>query len=336
MKRTMLKAICTSAFLGVICFANPQPVFADTQSDIASLTDQISVLQGQSDTLDTAISKKQEDLNNTNSEIEKRDKIIKNVDTQLVNSTERQKKDMKDLANQLSTKIIESQTKSLITGDNDISDITLHPLSFSLLKTNDIEVGQVSLENATLSETKSDIVDENSKLNVEKETKTNDTDTLIKQKADIQVNIENLQNQISSIQAEEQRKKDEAARVDRIKQKYGINISGTNSGVLETAFQFLGLPYVWGGTSPTNGFDCSGFTQYVYAQYGVYLPRTTYDQINCGTKVNGDLQPGDLIFPNVGHVQIYIGNGKVIHAPHTGDVIKISSLGNYISARRLI
>ena len=98
----------------------------------------------------------------------------------------------------------------------------------------------------------------------------------------------------------------------------------------------LGVPYVWGGTSP-NDFDCSGLVQYVYKEtLGIFLPRTTYDQVNCGRAVSAnELKPGDLLFPHSGHVQIYIGNGQVIHAPHTGDVVKISSLGEVWAARRI-
>ncbi|MEY9875950.1 cell wall-associated NlpC family hydrolase [Streptacidiphilus sp. MAP12-33] len=86
----------------------------------------------------------------------------------------------------------------------------------------------------------------------------------------------------------------------------------------------LGLPYVWGATGP-DSFDCSGLTQWAYAQAGVSLGRTTYDQINDGTAVNStaDLQVGDLIFFNGDtHVGIYAGNGMVLHAPHTGTVVK--------------
>ena len=87
----------------------------------------------------------------------------------------------------------------------------------------------------------------------------------------------------------------------------------------------MGVPYVWGGTTP-RGFDCSGFVQYVYAQRGIYLPRTTYEQVNVGRRVSrSQLRPGDLChFP--GHVGIYIGDGMMIHAPKPGDVVSIASI----------
>ncbi|MDX6506072.1 MAG: peptidoglycan DL-endopeptidase CwlO [Gaiellaceae bacterium] len=112
-------------------------------------------------------------------------------------------------------------------------------------------------------------------------------------------------------------------------------------GVVGIAMQYLGRPYVWGGASP-SGFDCSGLVMYVYGQIGVSLPHSSYAQYGYGSPVSrGDLQPGDLVFfDGLGHVGIYVGNGSFIHAPHTGDVVKISSLSGwyaatYVGARRL-
>src|SRR5258708_12001523 len=97
--------------------------------------------------------------------------------------------------------------------------------------------------------------------------------------------------------------------------------------------RYLGVPYVWGGESP-SGFDCSGFVAYVYAQVGVSLPHYTGAQWNVGVPVSrGDLQPGDLVFfDGLGHVGLYIGGDQFIHSPHTGDVVRISSLNAASSA----
>jgi peptidoglycan DL-endopeptidase CwlO len=112
-------------------------------------------------------------------------------------------------------------------------------------------------------------------------------------------------------------------------------------GVVGIAMQYLGIPYIYGGSTPA-GFDCSGFVSYVYAQVGVSLPHHAASQYNYGTPVSqSDLQPGDLVFFNgLDHVGLYIGGGQFIHSPHTGDVVKISAISGWYSdtwvgARRL-
>ncbi len=113
-------------------------------------------------------------------------------------------------------------------------------------------------------------------------------------------------------------------------------------GVVGIAMQYLGVPYRWGGADP-SGFDCSGFSMYVYGKLGVSLPHHAASQYGMGSPVSKDqLAAGDLVFFNgLGHMGIYIGGGQFIHAPHTGDVVKISSLSDswyastYVGARRL-
>ncbi|MFQ9617833.1 MAG: C40 family peptidase, partial [Clostridium butyricum] len=113
--------------------------------------------------------------------------------------------------------------------------------------------------------------------------------------------------------------------------------SGNASAVLNEAYKHLGKAYVYGATGPSN-FDCSGFTQYVFKNAaGIDISRTTYSQINVGVPVSQDqLQPGDLVFPHTGHVGIYVGNGQMIHAPQTGDVVKVSPVYKFYAARRVL
>jgi cell wall-associated NlpC family hydrolase len=113
------------------------------------------------------------------------------------------------------------------------------------------------------------------------------------------------------------------------------------TGVVGIAMRYLGVPYVWGGSSP-SGFDCSGLVAYAYGQMGVSLPHYTGAQWNVGVAVSrGDLQPGDLVFfDGLGHVGLYIGGDQFIHAPHSGTVVQISSLSGwyastYVGARRI-
>ncbi|MDS0525168.1 C40 family peptidase [Clostridium sp. SHJSY1] len=116
-----------------------------------------------------------------------------------------------------------------------------------------------------------------------------------------------------------------------------LTLSEKRQAVVKEAKKYLGKPYKYGASGP-NAFDCSGLTSYVYKKaLGINITRTTSTQVNQGIAVSKkDLQPGDLVFPHSGHVQIYIGNGQVIHAPHTGDVVKIAKLGTVWKARRII
>jgi cell wall-associated NlpC family hydrolase len=107
------------------------------------------------------------------------------------------------------------------------------------------------------------------------------------------------------------------------------------SGAVGIAEQYLGVPYVWGGASP-SGFDCSGLVMYVFAQLGVSLPHYTVSQYNYPNAVHpsrSELEPGDLVFfAGLGHVGIYIGGNQFIHAPHTGAVVSIDSLTGWYSS----
>jgi len=120
--------------------------------------------------------------------------------------------------------------------------------------------------------------------------------------------------------------------------------AGRGAQVVAIAMQYLGVPYRWGGASPETGFDCSGLTMYVYAQIGVSLPHYAAAQYRLGSPVSkGQLAPGDLVFFRaLGHMGMYIGGDNFIHAPRTGDVVKISSLSEpyyvstWVGARRIL
>jgi cell wall-associated NlpC family hydrolase len=119
--------------------------------------------------------------------------------------------------------------------------------------------------------------------------------------------------------------------------------SSVGGGAVAAAMSQLGKPYVWAAAGP-DSYDCSGLTSWAYAQVGVSLPHSSYDQWNDGVPVSKDqLEPGDLVFfDGLGHVGIYVGGGAFVHAPHTGTVVQVSDLtsgyyaDNYVGARRIL
>ena len=124
--------------------------------------------------------------------------------------------------------------------------------------------------------------------------------------------------------------------------------AGTPSGsnIVTDARHYLGVRYKWGGNNPETGLDCSGLVQRVYGDFGISVPRTSQEQAQIGTPVSSlsDAQPGDLVFfagsdgtaSAPGHVGIYIGNGQMIDAPHTGTVVQVQSVGTPVAIRRIL
>jgi cell wall-associated NlpC family hydrolase len=166
--------------------------------------------------------------------------------------------------------------------------------------------------------------------------------------------LASIKDQIAELKAEERRRQDRLeaaaqARLDAQSSGGGGGGGGGSvpaskyGGVVGIAMQYLGIPYQWGGESPSTGFDCSGFVYYVFSRVGVSLPRTVSAQYAVGVSVSrSQLQPGDIVFFNgLGHDGIYIGGNQFIHSPHTGDVVKISSItgyysSNWVGARRVL
>ncbi|MGY1840528.1 MULTISPECIES: NlpC/P60 family protein [unclassified Modestobacter] len=125
----------------------------------------------------------------------------------------------------------------------------------------------------------------------------------------------------------------------------GFAATGTGAEVVGAAQKYLGVPYRWGGTDPKSGLDCSGFTQRVYADLGVSIPRTSSQQATAGRPVASlaEAQPGDLVFfdnsssrAGIDHVGLYIGGGKMIAAPQEGDVVKVQDVGKPTVIRRVL
>ena len=143
-----------------------------------------------------------------------------------------------------------------------------------------------------------------------------------------------MEDQVAALQAADER--DRASRDDY---DWPDPVHAARSEVVTIAKRYIGVPYKWAGTSPSSGFDCSGFTMYVYRQVGISLPHSSRAQINSGDRVSrANLQPGDLVFfgSPIHHVGIYVGGGRYIHAPHTGTTVQIDSMnrGDYAGACR--
>ena len=161
--------------------------------------------------------------------------------------------------------------------------------------------------------------------------------------ADRKSKLNGIESEIAALESAEQARAAAAARAAVSRQRtvartFPPPTRAARSEVVSIAKRYLGAPYRWAASGP-NAFDCSGFTMFVYSQVGVSLPHSSRAQYGSGQKVSmGDLQPGDLVFfgSPIHHVGIYVGGGSYIHAPRTGDVVKISALnrGDYAGACR--
>jgi len=121
-----------------------------------------------------------------------------------------------------------------------------------------------------------------------------------------------------------------AQKTGMVSPRGSVNPVAPANGVVSAAQTQLGKPYVFGSGADTSSFDCSDLIQWAYAQNGIHIPRTTFDQIKVGRSVKwSQLQPGDMIFPSTHHVVMYVGHGKVIAAPHTGTVVQYQPLEDF-------
>lgn len=166
------------------------------------------------------------------------------------------------------------------------------------------------------------------------------TDSPVAQREAVRRTVERLRAQQQHVLAARRRARRRLAvllllRYRGLRRPVSVPAPGSRAEIaVRAALSRLGMPYVWGATGPDR-FDCSGLVQWAYRQAGISLDRTTYDQIHDGFAVpRTHVQPGDLVFPHAGHVQMAIGNGMVVEAPHAGANVRISRMGSDVVIRR--
>lgn len=365
--KKMLK-VFTLIFILVAAIGNPvlaEPTSEDVQSQTAQLQaskDQLKNAQNKRFQIEQNIEKLDNQIEDTMNQIaDNKKKVIqtqadiKTAEADLL-KTEEDSKSEQDIFNKRMRAIY-------INGTSGYLEVILEAKSFSDLYARvEALTSVINLDKKITAE----IEKRQQELNIKKQNLNEQNDKLIALNKDNAIKMDKLktskdeQNKliadakkqenlyvsaVNGSQARLQETLNEIAAIRNATPKYTISrgaIPASSNAVIAYASNFLGTPYLWGGTTPA-GFDCSGFTQYVYRHFGISIGRTTYDQINDGYAVSRDqLKPGDLVFYGQGgsptHVGIYVGNGMYINSPRTGDVLKIASYdrSDYITARRVM
>lgn len=321
---------------------------ADVQSQLDDLEQNAEILDDQIGSLSNEIESNKKMIESTKQEIQASEKAVNDSENELQNSTDLLDKRTKAMYINGSEGYLELLFNAKSIGDFlSRSEYIARVISYDKKVIEDIKTKKEKVnrdkENLKAKENKLILLNDINQnklfqLSSDKENQEKLAEKSKKQEIVLALNVSESQAQVNATLQQISAIRKAAPKVNLSR---GAANFSTDS-VIAYASNFLGTPYVWGGTKPVPGFDCSGFTQYVYAHFGVQLGRTTYEQINDGVQVSRDqLQVGDLVFfgtwSNPHHMGIYIGNNTYIHAPHTGDVIKVSSMtrGDYVTARRV-
>lgn len=289
---------------------------ADSFNDLISKVESTSRLVKIDKEMVKELEEKQESLNEKVESLDEKDKELKEINEetkQSLSELEAKKDEQQVLVEQVQAEQEEFEREFLAVSERQLVTPQYSVIESSSSSINELNSAISQLRNIRDNQIKSTIV-----------------------KEEINAKIEEAQSKVSTLQAAIDAANSAANSVSK-PNRGDTTVSATGNAIVDYAYQFLGCPYVYGATGPST-FDCSGFTQYVFKNAaGISLPRTTYDQINVGVAVAyDDLQPGDLVFPHTGHVGIYIGGGQMIHAPRTGDVVKVSSVYKFYTARRVL
>lgn len=287
---------------------------SESTSDFFSRAEAISKVVGKDKTAIEEVTSKKEELNNKIQSLEDKkneiDKLNKEVQAS-ISELDGKKKEQKALADEAKAEKSKFDSQYLSQLERETVKSQFDVISNSNSSATDVQSAIDQLRNIRDNQIKSEIV-----------------------KSEINEKIEKAKDIVASKKAAEVKV---TASRGKTRSSVAVPSAGNAQAILNEAYKHLGAPYVWGATGSAN-FDCSGFTQYVYEHAaGIGLSRTTYSQINEGQSVSQDqLQPGDLVFTHPGHVGIYVGGGQMIHAPQTGDVVKVSPVYKFYGARRIL
>ncbi|MDP4088290.1 MAG: NlpC/P60 family protein [Bacillota bacterium] len=303
---------------------------ASKKKDADKLEIQIQELDSQIEDINDKLSQNKKDLTECQTKITKAEKDIKAADEEVQHQEELLDERMRAIYKNGSNGYVEIvlQAKGftdLVARVEAVNKVMAYDKNIIKVideKKNELKQKKLALDEqkAKIEKIKADNENQKAELSKAKKTQRALVDKTKGEMADFDKKINNYNKLIADLNKQIEEKQRVLSR--------GNVVYSTND-VVNYAMTFLGVPYEWGGDGPKT-FDCSGFVRYVYAHCGVYLPRTTYEQINAGTPVSrSDIQPGDLILFGTGtphHVGMYVGNDCYIHAPQTGDVVKISLL----------
>jgi len=290
---------------------------SESTSDFFSRAEAVSKIVGKDKEAIEGVTSKKEELNSKIQSLEDKkseiDKLNKEVQAS-ISELDGKKKEQKTLADEAQTEKSKFDSQYLSEIERETVKSQFDVIGNSNSSTADLQSAIVQLRNIRDNQIKSEIV-----------------------KTEINEKIEKAKAIVDSKKAAEVKATTTASRGKSRSSSSAVPSAGNAQAILNEAYAQLGKPYVYGATGSAN-FDCSGFTQYVYENAaGVDISRTTYSQINTGQAVNQDqLQPGDLVFTHAGHVGIYVGGGQMIHAPQTGDVVKVGPVYSFYAGRRVV
>ena len=363
-KKTVLPIILLSFLTGNVVMASPDSdKLQNQQNQLQQQTDQLKNAQNKTQSIEQNIEKLDSSIQKTMIEINTNKQQIASTENDIIVADKQVQEAQANLDAEI--KLYGQRMRAMyVKGSDNLVEAVLDSKGFSdFLSRVQIVVKISNLDKKIVSE----ISDYKTELNDKKKTLADKKDKLVSLKADNEKKMATLvaskdeqSKLIKQAKNEEEMYSSQIAsskvlinqtlkQIENMKNSIPKYVPGKGSAPISDnalvafASNYLGTDYVWGGTTPVPGFDCSGFTQYVYNHFGVAIGRTTYDQINSGVAVSKDqLKAGDLVlfgsWSDPHHVGMYVGNGTFIEAPHTGAQVRLATLAgrdDFVTGRRI-